>query len=684
MRVFVNYADNFLGRALCKKLRLLKHTIVGTHKAKTVTNTQANHSLHEVIQASNKTELRKAIDSCEVIIYNILELSQAQEAEWVMQEISARPNSVTKTFICLSPSLTWAKTKWDKEDEEAAPLSEQDVKKRKPHPDYTKHLELEKYFLKQNTDEFKALVINYGLLYGEEEEDLHPLFKALWHGTITSPPIIAEGTNFVPTIHVTDLANITAFLITAEVDDHYYLAIDGANSSLKDLMEALGKEMGNKGEEGKSLSVTRDSKEINELFPTLSTVETLLLDIKLKSNLLLEMEGLEWHCKEGFIEKIGQVVQEFRTTRKLTPLKIIVHGPPASGKSLFSQKLSAHYEVPHIKIKDTITMILGKDTELAEQVKEALANLANEEEAPAEDAPEDEDENAESADANKADADAIDPDAPPKAAAAPPEPRIPDEFLVKIVRKRLQHRDCRNQGYVLDGFPKTLSQTTALFGGGEANDDEEQEQPDPHVFPEYMIDLEAPEEELKKRLMALPESQVTGTHNTEEGFKRRYAAFQRENPEDQPIVSYFDEKDVLVLSVDTCEDVDATFTNLTRTIGAPHNYGPTPAKIAEAKRKAEEAAAVEKQKQEQEQQEKEQQEVVGRSQRESVVNQRRKEIEEDEKKVQQVLSMPLRQYLMDKVMPVLTEALLDVCKTRPPDAIDYLVRMISAPFNELK
>lgn len=38
-------------------------------------------------------------------------------------------------------------------------------------------------------------------------------------------------------------------------------------------------------------------------------------------------------------------------------------------------------------------------------------------------------------------------------------------------------------------------------------------------------------------------------------------------------------------------------------------------------------------------------------------------------------SIPLRNYLMRHVMPTLTEGLIEVCKVRPDDPVDYLVRI---------
>lgn len=36
-------------------------------------------------------------------------------------------------------------------------------------------------------------------------------------------------------------------------------------------------------------------------------------------------------------------------------------------------------------------------------------------------------------------------------------------------------------------------------------------------------------------------------------------------------------------------------------------------------------------------------------------------------------SIPLRNYLMRHVMPTLTQGLIEVCKVKPDDAVDYLV-----------
>lgn len=42
-------------------------------------------------------------------------------------------------------------------------------------------------------------------------------------------------------------------------------------------------------------------------------------------------------------------------------------------------------------------------------------------------------------------------------------PRLPDEMLAKIYGWRLEQNDCRNRGFVLDGYPTTYEQASHIF-----------------------------------------------------------------------------------------------------------------------------------------------------------------------------------------------------------------------------
>lgn len=44
---------------------------------------------------------------------------------------------------------------------------------------------------------------------------------------------------------------------------------------------------------------------------------------------------MDWHCKAGLPENIQLVKKEFEKQHKHRPVKVLIAGPPASGKSFF-------------------------------------------------------------------------------------------------------------------------------------------------------------------------------------------------------------------------------------------------------------------------------------------------------------------------------------------------------------
>ena len=51
-------------------------------------------------------------------------------------------------------------------------------------------------------------------------------------------------------------------------------------------------------------------------------------------------------------------------------------------------------------------------------------------------------------------------------------------------------------------------------------------------------------------------------------------------------------------------------------------------------------------------------------------------VQAEEKEMLEAKTLPLRNYLMCHVMPTVTQGLIEVCKTKPEDPVDYLVGII--------
>ena len=96
-------------------------------------------------------------------------------------------------------------------------------------------------------------------------------------------------------------------------------------------------------------------------------------------------------------------------------MKIILLGAPGAGKGTQAEAICKHLSIPQISTGNIIRAALKNGTEMG---KKAQAYM----------------------DAGKL---------------------VPDEVVIGIIEERLQEDDCKN-GYVLDGFPRTIPQAEAL------------------------------------------------------------------------------------------------------------------------------------------------------------------------------------------------------------------------------
>ena len=96
-------------------------------------------------------------------------------------------------------------------------------------------------------------------------------------------------------------------------------------------------------------------------------------------------------------------------------MNLILLGPPGAGKGTQAKMLYAEFKIPQISTGDILREAARNGTELGKQAKPLM-------------------------DAGKL---------------------VPDELVVGIVQERLKAPDCAN-GFILDGFPRTIPQAEAL------------------------------------------------------------------------------------------------------------------------------------------------------------------------------------------------------------------------------
>ena len=124
---------------------------------------------------------------------------------------------------------------------------------------------------------------------------------------------------------------------------------------------------------------------------------------------------------------------------------------------------------------------------------------------------------------------------------------VPDQFLWKELIKVLRHNDCRNRGYVLDGFPRIYKGAQNIFLKWKQQYDEEGEPmeepvpeegeeknfkdyiPDETITPQNCIVLKGNDEDLIERVRGLSEEEISGTHYNSKDMQRRLKAYREAN-----------------------------------------------------------------------------------------------------------------------------------------------------------
>lgn len=120
-------------------------------------------------------------------------------------------------------------------------------------------------------------------------------------------------------------------------------------------------------------------------------------------------------------------------------MKIILLGPPGAGKGTQAQVLKDRFSIPQISTGEILRAEIKAQSDLGKKLKSIVDSGA----------------------------------------------LVPDDIIIEIVQKKIQSPECKN-GFLFDGFPRTLPQAEAIKNAG--------------IKIDYVIEITVPDEEIIKRM----------------------------------------------------------------------------------------------------------------------------------------------------------------------------------------
>lgn len=303
-------------------------------------------------------------------------------------------------------------------------------------------------------------VVCPGLLYGAGESDsfLHPTFKCSWEVDQGTPEVYGSGANRLPMLHVADLSQYVAELAAAvpaipssggtaggtltsaslplsmtqvlsptlvtaatlspssaaaasalPLPPSYCLVVDEGAATQRQVTEAVSKLLGT----GQVTEVPKQQLMLR------TGLDRFTLDLAFATTALPAACAFKPAYGAGFLAHLPEVAEQYKAYRNISPLRLVVLGPPMAGKSALAQRLARRYGLPYFNAKELIeTAKEYADPDLAKQVATEMSGK---------------------------------------------EPRVTSKTLAALLQTRLTGKKLCNRGYVLDALPKSAATTKWAF-----------------------------------------------------------------------------------------------------------------------------------------------------------------------------------------------------------------------------
>jgi len=143
-------------------------------------------------------------------------------------------------------------------------------------------------------------------------------FKSAWLQSPEALEIVGDGNNFIPTVHVSDVARLVKTVTNKPNPEHkYILAVDGTmyrsnkeESTQSNIIKHISEDIGT----GKVIN------NLNSGNDNMKSIEhkAFKIDLQLVPSNLMEYytndeppKGFNWHCKDGIAANLPKILAEF-------------------------------------------------------------------------------------------------------------------------------------------------------------------------------------------------------------------------------------------------------------------------------------------------------------------------------------------------------------------------------------
>ena len=164
-------------------------------------------------------------------------------------------------------------------------------------------------------------------------------------------------------------------------------------------------------------------------------------------------------------------------------MRLILLGGPGAGKGTQANFISDHYEIPQISTGDMLRAAVKADTELGRKAKAVMDSGA----------------------------------------------LVSDDIIVRLIKERIAQPDCEN-GFLFDGFPRTIPQAEALRDSG--------------VVLQYVVEIAVDDDEIIRRMSGRRVHPTSGRSYHVEFNPPRQAG--RDDVTGEPLVQRDDDKEETV------------------------------------------------------------------------------------------------------------------------------------------